>query len=187
VNASANDNVMPPPVRRSVFGALRFGMVAMLRDWWRYKFVLMFAAALYALMSHYLGWNITPSMNNTLVWIEHGATPKLNDLVIYRFEGRGLASGAYLRDMRFYKRVAGLPGATIAVDKYRQVSVNGIAIGLAKSSTNHGQALTPITATVVPDGYYFVRGDTQDSFDSRYEESGLVRMGSVIGVAHVIF
>lgn len=182
-----NASAMSAPARRSVLGALRFGAVETLRDWWRYKYALMGAAALYALMSHYLGWNITPSMNNTLVWIEHGATPKLNDLVIYRFEGSGLASGTYLKGMRFYKRVAGLPGAAIAVDKFRQVSVNGIAIGLAKTATNHGQTLTPIGAALVPDGYYFVRGDTEDSFDSRYEESGLVRMGSVIGVAHVIF
>ncbi len=181
------NQLIAPSMIRHVVLKLRQGSVDVLSDWWRHKFKLLLVIAMLGLASHYLGWNVTPSMTSKLVWIEHGALPKTNELVIYRFEGLGIKDSAYLQGMRFYKRVVGLPGATISVDQYRQVSVNGVAIGLAKQVTNHREVLTPIKATVVPPGYLFVRGDTPDSFDSRYEESGLVRMGSVIGVAHVIF
>ena len=49
--------------------------------------------------------------------------------------------------------------------------------------TSDGKPLTPISATSVPEGYVFVAGDHPNSFDSRYEEFGLVPIEKIWGKA----
>lgn len=47
--------------------------------------------------------------------------------------------------------------------------------------TTNGSLLTPLRATIVPEGYVFVAGDHLRSFDSRYEEFGLVPLEKIWG------
>jgi conjugal transfer pilin signal peptidase TrbI len=150
----------------------------------RWKVVALVLAATAAI--RYLGFNVTPSMAAKLVYIARGETPQVGDLVIYHFEGEGLRSDNYIKGKRFFKRVVGFAGATITV-RDRDVYVDGVHIGRARAATSRGDTLEPISPGVIPPGYMFVRGDTEDSFDSRYAKSGLVRVRSVVGVAHVIF
>jgi signal peptidase I len=49
--------------------------------------------------------------------------------------------------------------------------------------TTEGDPLTPLSAKVIPEGALFVLGDHPRSFDSRYEEFGLVKMENVWGKA----
>jgi signal peptidase I len=53
--------------------------------------------------------------------------------------------------------------------------------------TSEGKPLTPLLATSVPEGYVFVAGDNPNSFDSRYEEFGLVPREKIWGKAIVVF
>ena len=129
---------------------------------------------------------MTPSLPYRLVWLEYGAQPQRGDLMVFRFSGEPLPGMGYVDGVPFFKRVAGLPGDRIEVVA-RIVSVAGVRVGYAKPHTREGQRLDPIAAGVVPEGYLFGQADSDDSFDSRYAQSGLVPMTRVVGVAHVIF
>jgi signal peptidase I len=93
----------------------------------------------------------------------------------------------YVGDHNFTKRVIGLPGDSITRDKTHLTikAQNGaFAITLPLlTQTKESQPLTPLSLNVVPQGYLFVTGDHLRSFDSRYEEFGLVRKENIYGKA----
>jgi conjugal transfer pilin signal peptidase TrbI len=157
---------------------------------WALKLPLLLLAVCWALAARYLGWNISPSMHEKLVYIERGVQPKNGDLVVYTFAGEGLPEQR-LGGARFFKRVRGQAGAVITVGRGNEVFVDQVSIGFAKHATRLGVVLEPLipagTSLTVPPGYLFVAGDTPDSFDSRYARSGLVRATAVIGIAHALF
>lgn len=93
----------------------------------------------------------------------------------------------YVGDHIFTKRVIGLPGDYIIQDKNHltlkaQNGAFAITLPLFMQS-KEGQALTPLSLDIVPQGYFFVIGDHLRSFDSRYEEFGLVSMEKIYGKA----
>lgn len=73
------------------------------------------------------------------------------------------------------KIVVGLPGDIIEV-KDSSVFINQCYFGKIKSQSSSGRVYKPISQKVVPDGYVFLHATHEDSFDSRYEEFGLVPM-----------
>jgi signal peptidase I len=113
------------------------------------------------------------------------------------------------------KRVLGLPGDLIFKDKKEitivsKILVSKILVPRTYESKNHmskgdmpmssepvilpllektseGKPLTPLLATSVPEGYVFVAGDNPNSFDSRYEEFGLVPREKIWGKAIAVF
>jgi conjugal transfer pilin signal peptidase TrbI len=136
-------------------------------------------------------FNWTPSLPYRVVYVVHidPATTSLarGDLVVYAFEGQA-AERDYpgLRHQAFFKRVVGTAGDVITV-KDRQVSVNGVAVGVAKTHTFDRRRLDPIDATVIPPGFLYVQGSSPDSFDSRYRSSGLVRLSDVKAKVRPLF
>lgn len=139
----------------------------------------------YAYLHHHIHVNLTPSLPYTLVWLDHGATPKRGDLVVYRYAGTPLPDFGYLDGVRFFKRVAGMPGDAVTVSD-RVVSVAGTEIGYAKPRTRAGQPLEVIASGTIPEGQFFAQADSPDSFDSRYASAGLVPLARVLGVARPI-
>ncbi|OJW46248.1 MAG: hypothetical protein BGO67_08505 [Alphaproteobacteria bacterium 41-28] len=101
---------------------------------------------------------------------------------------------AYVRGKTLAKKLIGLPGDVIE-QTYKGILVSQIFNGRQQikipltstlpflEKTIDGKVLTPITATIVPEGYVFVSGDHPRSFDSRYEEFGLVPMERIWGKA----
>lgn len=93
----------------------------------------------------------------------------------------------YVGNYIFTKRVIGLPGDYIIRDKTHLTlkAQNGaLATTLPLlNQTKEGKPLTPLSFEVVPQGYFFVTGDHLRSFDSRYEEFGLVSMEKIYGKA----
>ncbi|MBS0271677.1 MAG: signal peptidase I [Proteobacteria bacterium] len=112
----------------------------------------------------------------------------------------------YVGKKPFAKRVLGLPGDlilkaknTVAIVPKTRVSktlipkdpMSKAAVSMASESvtlpllekTSQGKPLTPLSAGFVPEGYVFVAGDNLNSFDSRYEEFGLVPMEKIWGKA----
>jgi len=70
------------------------------------------------------------------------------------------------------KMIVGLPGDIIDM-KERTITVNG------KDKGEIASGMEGIHPQVIPPGYYFVLGTHKESFDSRYEEFGLVPRESI--------
>lgn len=96
-------------------------------------------------------------------------------------------SPQYVGKHIFTKRVVGLPGDYIIQGKTHltlkaQNGAFAITLPLLTQS-KEGHPLTPLSHDVVPEGTLFVTGDHPRSFDSRYEEFGLVSMKKIYGKA----
>lgn len=74
----------------------------------------------------------------------------------------------------YVKEVVGMPGDLIRWQG-GQCWVAGTAVGRARPQRSEGTPLTPIRSQTIPVGYRFVRGWSADSYDSRYEDFGLVK------------
>lgn len=96
---------------------------------------------------------------------------------------------AYATETNFAKRVLGLPGdrvlqnnaeTRIIIRNASKRKLEAIKLPLL-THTKEGKLLTPLGAPVIPEGYVFVGGDHPRSFDSRYEEFGLVPFAKIWG------
>ena len=83
----------------------------------------------------------------------------------------------------YLKTVRGLPGDRVSVGPDRNVSVNGVPLGRAKTHARDGRPLSPVAPGTVPAGHYFVLGAHPDSHDSRYAEVGLIPRAALRGRA----
>jgi conjugal transfer pilin signal peptidase TrbI len=129
-------------------------------------------------------FNWTPSLPYRIVVVDHGRAPLVRgDLIVYSFDGEA-AERDYpgLKRQPFFKRVVGVAGDVVTVDG-RDVFINGLPVGRAKTHTFDRRPLDPIAPCVIPPGHVYVQGSSADSFDSRYRSSGLVSADAV--VAHV--
>lgn len=76
---------------------------------------------------------------------------------------------------RLVKCLVGLPGDSVEVSG-RKVFINGKFIAEALTeSPRSGKKYDVIYPTKIPEGYYFSYASHDESFDSRYEEFGLVQ------------
>ncbi|MBY0501646.1 MAG: signal peptidase I [Alphaproteobacteria bacterium] len=101
----------------------------------------------------------------------------------------------YVGEKSLSKRVFGLPGDRISRDK-EGIKIASQDPDLKNSNPKHlpllektskGEPLTPLSERVIPAGYVFVAGDNTRSFDSRYEEFGLVPIEKIWGKALAVF
>ena len=173
-------------VMRWLFGGARLLRADLRRRWVLFAiFALVWVLAVMRLFVHHtpvvpvlINW--TPSVPYRVVYVDYfDRSLGRGDLVVYTFEGQA-AERDYpgLRHQPFFKRIAGLPGDAVTV-KDREVFVNGVRVGRAKTQTFDRRPLEPIDSTVIPPGFLYVQGTSPDSFDSRYRSSGLVRQQDV--------
>ncbi len=81
------------------------------------------------------------------------------------------------------KRILGIPGDQIQkVGSVIKVIPSPFILPLLKQ-TSKGEPLSPLSFTIIPEGYVFVAGDHPKSFDSRYDEFGLVNIENIRGRA----
>lgn len=86
----------------------------------------------------------------------------------------------YKHQAKFIKIVGGVAGDQInLLDD--QIWINDQLIGKLKNHTIDHQTLTKIQSQKIPAGWVFVYATHKDSFDSRYQEFGLVNIRQVIG------
>ena len=141
--------------------------------------------ALVRLFAHHvpvlpLLFNWTPSLPYKVALVDfRSSSIDRGDLVVYAFEGpAGEKAYPGLRHQALFKRVAGIAGDVVTVQG-RDVFVNGVLVGRAKTHAFDHRLLDPIAPTVIPAGHLYVQGTSPDSFDSRYSLSGLVRVQDV--------
>ncbi len=126
-------------------------------------------------------FNWTASLPHRIVLVDRRPAPLVRgDLIVYAFDGEA-AERDYpgLKRQPFFKRIVGVAGDVVTVDG-RDVFINGLHVGLAKTHTFDRRPLEPIAPTVIPPGHVYVQGSSADSFDSRYRSSGLVSTTDVV-------
>lgn len=132
-------------------------------------------------------FNWTPSLPYRVIWMERGPQSlRRGDFIVFAFDGAAQARYPGLHGQPFFKIVRGLPGDVVTVAG-RRVAINGEEVGAAKERAYDRSPLAPIAPTVIPPGHYYVQGTSPDSFDSRYQDSGLVRAEQVVGVVVPLF
>ena len=132
-------------------------------------------------------FNWTPSLPYRVALLQYGPHAlQRGDFIVFAFAGEAQIHYPGLRGQPFFKIVRGVPGDVVTVTG-RQVAVNGQPVGMAKTQAYDHRPLAPIAPTVIPPGHYYVQGTHPDSFDSRYQASGLVRAEQVIGVVVPLF
>ncbi|NKB55049.1 MAG: type VI secretion protein [Alphaproteobacteria bacterium] len=127
-----------------------------------------------------LAWNETDSLPQALFLVRLGELPAKGDYVL--FDPPAAVGSRHA----FIKRVAGVAGDRVAVED-RTVTVGGVTIGAAKTLSRNGAPLDPIAPVAIPPGFYFVHADHGDSYDSRYQNIGLVPDSRILGRAVPLF
>lgn len=135
----------------------------------------------------YMGWIffhhtqlhlcLTPSLDGIRVLLFQKITPiKKGDII--SIQGHVYK---HLGVQPYAKRIIGFASDSI-VREENTIKIGERILPLMEK-TKEGHILTPITHTIVPEGYLFVAGDHPRSIDSRYEEFGLVAQEKVWGKA----
>lgn len=92
----------------------------------------------------------------------------------------------YTKNQHFTKKIVGVAGDVVTIDG-EHVLVNGIKHARLKEKTKSNKKLTPVVAQTIPQQYFFVVADHKDSFDSRYQEFGLVRENYIEGKVYPVW
>lgn len=90
------------------------------------------------------------------------------------------------QEVKFIKLLGGKEGDEVKINN-RDFFVNDKFIGVAKTKSLKGVALTMSKAGVVPAHKFFAYTNHTDSFDSRYNEIGLIDEKNIIGTAVFTF
>jgi conjugal transfer pilin signal peptidase TrbI len=67
------------------------------------------------------------------------------------------------------------------------VFINGKYVATAKEQSKQGIPLTVIANQVIPDKHYFGAVKHKDSYDSRYQELGLIDEKDLIGISYPLW
>lgn len=149
--------------------------------------IALICAAATALVQRYIriGFNETHSLQARVFLIIRHVLPRdRGDYVVFRWQGQG---GFYRPGVLFTKIIRGVPGDVVEVAPDGLVKVSGAAIGYARTRARNGAPLEAIAPGVIPTGHFFVAGQTEDSFDSRYQLVGLIKKEHVVGRAYAVY
>lgn len=92
----------------------------------------------------------------------------------------------HTKNQHFTKKIVGVAGDVVAIEG-KHVLVNGIKHVQLKNKTKNNKKLTPTIAQTIPQQHFFVIATHKDSFDSRYQEFGLVRENYIEGKVYPIW
>lgn len=122
--------------------------------------------------------NETGSLPQRLFVTVRGPLPARGDYFVFRPPNTSI-----IQEL-FVKRAFGVAGDRVRVEAATgAVSVGGRPAGVAKAVSRRGRALVPIAGGPIPQNHYFARADHPDSYDSRYQEIGLVPAERVVALA----
>lgn len=104
-------------------------------------------------------------------------TPEVGDLT--------LVSNQFYKG-RLIKKIIGQGGDRIKTDTSGNLWVGQQLVGKVYPQTGDGRKLTPIKDQIIPKGKVFLYSPHPKSFDSRYQEVGLVSLGDLEGLVIAI-
>lgn len=144
------------------------------------------AVAIYAYVSQFafVAVKMTESIEGMVFVVRVGEPVQKNSLAMFE------ASPALFKLVgcrRWTKFVAGVPGDVIS-HKGREVFINGKSVGVALERSTRFKGVIPMTVEgVIPEHFYYVSGTYERSFDSRYQEVGLINEKAFVGRAYRVF
>lgn len=128
------------------------------------------------------------SMNNTL---HDGQTLWINkfdrhydrfDIIVFRHGKSVDADGNATGDENLIKRVIGLPGETVRIDKKGKIYISGVELDEDYGKETIKDPGRAVKEVKLADDEYFVLGDNRnDSLDSRYAEVGNIKKSDIVG------
>ena len=83
---------------------------------------------------------------------------------------------------KIIKKITGIKGDRLWFNKDNELFINHIKVGKPFKTTFDGRALTAIQAQIIPEGYVFLSSHHPKSFDSRYQELGLIPVSELEGL-----
>ncbi len=102
--------------------------------------------------------------------------------VFYVYDNKQLGN----KKIKFIKKIAGLPFDKIIIDN-KKIFVANKFIGVIKNKSRNNQALSAIDKKIIGEHQYFAYAPHKDSFDSRYNEIGLIDEKNIVGTAIFAF
>lgn len=128
--------------------------------------------------------NTTPSLPGRVFLVQKWALPERGGYLAFHYPSNAF----YTTQTTVCKRVGGVGGDVVAQHE-GWYTVNGQRRGYAKFSFARSLQITlqPGPVGLIPEGMYFVYGDHEDSFDSRYREVGWIRPWQVVGRCVPVF
>lgn len=134
-------------------------------------------------ISHYqFAWNTTNSLPQKLFVIKIGRLPAKNDYVLFYAP----ITSTLKQTETMIKKVIGVCG-DIVTKEGQAFYIDGKKIAVAKTHSLKGRPLQTGAIGMIPKGKYFVWTPHIDSYDSRYDEIGLIDERTIIGVAYPLF
>jgi conjugal transfer pilin signal peptidase TrbI len=153
---------------------------------------ILFGFLLIFVFRYRIGLNISGSLPNKFFLVD-----KFNkNIAVGDYVNFIKKNDIYLQNDNFTKKVLGIAGDKIILNKYQEpinniqgtITINNITLEV-KDKTKLGTKVNilNINSDTIPENKIFVYSDHPESYDSRYNEFGLVDVQTVIGVAKPLF
>lgn len=146
--------------------------------------VSMFALSIMIPRNYELVLNHSESLPLHAVIIKKGELPtKLDQAFVFFVRDNPIYQN---QEVKFIKLLGGKEGDEVKIND-RDFSVNEKFIGTAKTHSLKGEPLAMARSGVIPPHKFFAYTNHVDSFDSRYNEIGLIDEKDIIGTAVFAF
>lgn len=84
---------------------------------------------------------------------------------------------------KMVKQIIGIEGDFVWVNQLDEVFINDRLVGFAHPCGSDARALSPVPMQTIPEGFVFLYSPHRGSFDSRYQQLGLVPVSKLEGRA----
>jgi conjugal transfer pilin signal peptidase TrbI len=128
-----------------------------------------------------LAFNIGDCLPGKVFIIFENEIPRKNEMIAF-----WPPHTSKIKKIWFVKILKGTSGDKVAI-KSNRIFINHEDLGIVKVKTQDGKKINPIQNTNIRNGKYFVWTSHKDSYDSRYEEIGLIDRHQIIGRAVRLF
>ena len=110
------------------------------------------------------------------IWINAGSRDSYNKYDYVRFKYN--KPDKYISGKWLIKQITCSSGDTLLLHQGNIITCNGKVISKTLNKARNGDSLQPLSFTgVIPEGYYFIQGTHERSYDSRY--FGLIHVSEI--------